>query len=187
MHLIVGLGNPGREYRNSRHNVGFWCLDQMAKKWDVSVNRRRPKVILGEGVVAGQDVVLAKPRTFMNRSGEGVRYLLDRYGVAPTDILVVYDDMDLPVGKTRIRAKGSAGGHNGLKSIIAALGTLEFPRLRVGIGRSWHSQDNISFVLGSFEQEEGALIEEAMGRSVEAAGCIIEESLEAAMNRFNGG
>ena len=127
MWLIVGLGNPGDRYRNSRHNLGFWCIDSMASRWGITVNERRAKAVLGRGARAGQDVVLAKPRTFMNNSGEGVDYLLTRFAAPPTNLVIVYDEMELPVGTLRLRPSGSDGGHNGIRSIIAALHSQTFP------------------------------------------------------------
>ena len=146
MKLIVGLGNPGDRYKDSRHNVGFRCIDHMARTWSIKVGERRPKVVLGKGQVAHPDVqdrlsvVLAKPRTYMNNSGEGIAYLLTRFAATPQDLVIIYDEMDLPPGKIRVRPRGSAGGHNGVRSIISTLSTQDFPRVRVGIGkppRSW--------------------------------------------------
>ena len=135
MLLVVGLGNPGTRYTSSRHNIGFRFIDLLAKRADIRLNERRAKAVLGRGRIAGQDVVLAKPRTFMNNSGEGIEYLLARFGGRPSDLLVVYDEMALPTGRIRLRAAGSHAGHNGIRSIIAAVHTEEFPRLRIGVGQ----------------------------------------------------
>ena len=185
--IIVGLGNPGLRYRSSRHNVGFRTLDRLAKASGIALSQRRAKAVLGEGEVAGRRVVLAKPRTFMNRSGDAVRYLLDRFRATPQQILVVYDEMDLPPGRIRIRPSGSAAGHNGLKSIIGSVSTQAFPRLRVGIGKPAPGEDDISFVLGGFSDEDGKLVDEATKRAVEAAFCVVQEGIDQAMNRYNAG
>ena len=185
MRLIVGLGNPGTRYRDTRHNVGFRCVDRMAKGWDIGPWDRRAKAVLGVGTRAGEEIVLAKPRTFMNNSGEGVLYLLARFKAQPEDLLIVYDEMELPLGRLRIRASGSGGGHNGIKSIIAALNSQAFPRLRVGIGHPPPGADPIAHVIGPFSAEESPVMIEAEKRTVEAVDCILETNLEIAMNRFN--
>ena len=185
MRLIVGLGNPGTRYRSTRHNLGFRCLDRMALKWEIHSSDRRAKVVLGRGRHSGQEVVLAKPRTFMNNSGEGIVYLLARFGAQPSDLLIVYDDMELPLGRLRIRTSGSDGGHQGSRSIIAALKTQEFPRLRVGIGPPPPGHDPISHVLGRFSEEESTVIAKAVKEVVAAVDCLLEENIDVAMNRFN--
>ena len=185
MRLIVGLGNPGTRYRSTRHNLGFRCLDRMALKWEIHSSDRRAKVVLGRGHHSGQEVVLAKPRTFMNNSGEGIVYLLARFGAQPSDLLIVYDDMELPLGRLRIRTSGSDGGHQGIRSIIAALKTQEFPRLRVGIGPPPPGHDPISHVLGRFSEEESTVIAKAVKEVVAAVDCLLEENIDVAMNRFN--
>ncbi len=185
MRLIVGLGNPGTRYRSTRHNLGFRCLDQMARKWEINSSDRRAKAVLGRGHHAGQEVVLAKPRTFMNNSGEGVVYLLARFGGQPSDLLIVYDDMELALGRLRIRTSGSDGGHLGIRSIIAALKTQDFPRLRVGIGQPPPGHDPISHVLGQFSEEESTVIAKAVKEVVAAVDCLLEENIDVAMNRFN--
>ena len=141
--------------------------------------------MLGEGEVHGCHVVLAKPRTFMNRSGDAVKYLLDRFRAKPEQLLIVYDEMDLPPGRIRIRPSGSAAGHNGLKSIIGAVSTQAFPRLRVGIGKPGPREDDISFVLGGFSDEDNRLVDEASKRAVEAAMCVVQDGIDQAMNRYN--
>ena len=141
--LVVGLGNPGDRYRDTRHNVGFRCVDRIAGDHAIELSRRQRRALIGEGVIDGHPVVVARPRTFVNRSGEAVAYLLTRYAATPDRLLVVYDDMDLPLGKLRLRPSGSAGGHNGIKSIIDAVGTREFPRLRIGIGRPARGVDQV--------------------------------------------
>ena len=183
----MGLGNPGLRYRSSRHNVGFRMLDRLAKACNIALSQRRAKAVVGEGEVDGYRVVLAKPRTFMNRSGDAAKYLLDRFHATPQQMLIVYDEMDLPPGRIRIRPGGSAAGHNGLKSIIGAVSTPDFPRLRVGIGKPLPGHDDISFVLGSFPSEDGKLVDAATKRAVEAALCVVHDGIDQAMNRYNSG
>ena len=185
MKLIVGLGNPGRRFAHSRHNVGFKCVDHIARKWGIKLMERRSKVVMGGGMVAELPVVLAKPRTYMNNSGEGIAYLLSRFSVSPQELVVIYDDMDLPLGVIRIRPRGSAAGHNGISSIIAVLASQEFPRVRVGIGKPPEGLDGVDHVLGPFLPEERPVIDEAVAQVSQAAACLLEEGIEAAMNRFN--
>ena len=185
MRLIVGLGNPGLKYRGTRHNLGFRCVDLMAEKWSIPINERRAKAVLGQGIYAGHDVVLAKPRNFMNNSGECVAYLLDRYGPNLDEIMVVYDDMELPLGRLRIRRSGSDGGHRGVQSIISALGAVAFPRMRLGIGQPALEEDPVDFVLGRFSNEESETIGPAVENAVTAMDCWLMEGIDAAMNRFN--
>ena len=183
--IIVGLGNPGPKYSGTRHNIGFQCIDRMAKCWGIEVSERRAKAVLGKGSYRGQNVVLAKPRTFMNHSGEGLRYLLARFSAVPADLLVIYDEMALPMGKLRLRSTGSDAGHNGIRSIIDCLNTAEFPRLRIGIGRPDPESNYVTHVLDRFSQEDQTIIDEVVDRVILATECIIEESLERAMNKFN--
>ncbi len=185
MKLVVGLGNPGIRYRSSRHNVGFRCLDLLSKKWDIPTKDRRAKAVLGQGYRSGEEVVLAKPRTFMNNSGEGIAYLLTRFRAGSGDLVVIYDEMELPLGRLRIRAQGSDGGHNGMKSIIAALGTPDFPRIRVGIGAPEEGESSIPHVLGHFSGEEEAIVSGAVDRVAAAVECILEEGIDFAMSQFN--
>jgi PTH1 family peptidyl-tRNA hydrolase len=185
MRLIVGLGNPGERYRFSRHNVGFRCLDLLAKRWEILTKERRAKAVLGQGFYSGQEVVLAKPRTFMNNSGEGIEYLLTRFRAQPQDLVIIYDEMELPLGRLRIRAKGSDGGHNGMKSIISELGTQDFPRIRVGIGPPADGESSIPHVLGSFAGDEEIVVAKAVDRVLASVEHIIEEGIDAAMSQFN--
>ena len=185
MLLVVGLGNPGTQYTSTRHNVGFRFIDLMAKKSEIRLNDRRAKAVLGQGRIAGQELVLAKPRTFMNNSGEGVEYLLARFGGRPSELLVVYDEMALPTGRIRLRASGSHAGHNGIRSIISAVQTDGFPRLRIGVGQPSDSGESVPHVLGKFSKEEEPLIAQAVQDAVSAVHCMLEESIDVAMNRFN--
>ena len=185
MLLVVGLGNPGTRYSSTRHNVGFRFIDLMTKKSKIRLNDRRAKAVLGQGRIAGHEVVLAKPRTFMNNSGEGIEYLLARFGGRPSELLVVYDEMALPTGRIRLRAAGSHAGHNGIRSIISAVQTDDFPRLRIGVGQPSNGGNSIPHVLGKFSKEEEPLIAQALQDAVSAVQCMLEENIDVAMNRFN--
>ena len=185
MKIIVGLGNPGDRYRHTRHNVGFRCVDLMARQWGIRLSERRAKAVLGWGHHLEQEVVLAKPRTFMNNSGEGVSYLLTRFGAKPADLVVVYDEMDLPVGKLRIRPGGSPAGHNGIRSIINELRTPDFARIRVGIGHPDLRGGQVSHVLNRFSDAEGPEIASVVKQVAEAVDCLLEDNITLAMNRFN--
>ena len=185
MQIIVGLGNPGDRHRCSRHNLGFRCVDFMSREWQIPFSERRPKAVLARGRRHGQDVVLVKPRTFMNNSGEGISYLVDRFGVRPSDILVIYDDWELAVGRMRIRTQGSGGSHNGMRSIVSVLQTQEIPRLRVGIGHPPLGHETIPFVLGRFSEDESKVISRTVSIVAEAVDCVLEENIDNAMNRFN--
>ncbi len=185
MQLIIGLGNPGAQYERTRHNVGFHVVDTIAEqqrwKWE-----RRGRALLASGTLANEKVVLVKPLTFMNKSGEAVSELVHWYKVAPDDILVVYDDLDLPTGKVRLRANGSAGGHNGLSSIIQHLHTNQFPRLRVGIGRPANAHvETINYVLGIPTGDEHILLATGEDRAANAIPQIVEQGVAAAMNLIN--
>jgi len=192
MKLIVGLGNPGRDYANNRHNVGFKCVDVFAREHGISLMQRRALSKLGTGEVSGKKIVLAKPQTFMNLSGEAVSALVRRYKLSAKDILVIYDDLDLPLGKIRIREKGSSGGHNGLKSVISHLGTQDFPRIRVGIAPAEGSDttaapkvDAIEHVLSDFTEAEKTVMREVYAKVAAAIECILTEGIAAAMNKYN--
>jgi peptidyl-tRNA hydrolase, PTH1 family len=186
--LIVGLGNPEPKYDNTRHNIGFAAVDELAKVWQMPLKEnKRFQGLFAEGVAqGGQKIRLLKPLTYMNRSGQSVRAVTDWYKVEPSSVLVIYDDMDLPVGKLRIRLSGSAGGHNGMKSIIAHLGGQEFPRLRIGIGKSDGEKTTISHVLGKFAPEEFKAIDEILYMSVKAIELGLKAGIEQSMNRYNG-
>ena len=183
--LIVGLGNPGEKYERTRHNVGFWCVERLARDHSIGLSQRRRKAVIGEGLIDGQNVVLAKPRTFVNRSGEAVGYLLARYRASPDDLLVITDDMDLPPGKIRLRPGGSAGGHKGIKSIVEAIGTQDFARVRVGIGRPTTGVGDIEHVLGTMSPEERDSVQKAVERAADATITVLTEGMTVAMNRFN--
>lgn len=188
--LIVGLGNPGAKYDRTRHNVGFEVVDALARRWQLSLSEQRKfQGVLGEGPgPAGVRLRLLKPSTYMNNSGQSIRAVTDWYKLPPTSVLIIYDEMDLPVGKLRLRLSGSAGGHNGMKSAIAHLGTQAFPRLRVGIGSAKDThpdKDTIAHVLGHFAPQESAVIAEVIQLAANAVECSIKDGIETAMNRFN--
>lgn len=186
MYIIVGLGNPGRQYENTRHNIGFDVIETLAQQDHVAVLEKKHKAIIGKGFVSGQKCVLAKPQTFMNLSGESVRQLLDYYKVdETTELIVISDDVSLEVGQIRIRKKGSAGGHNGLKSIIAHLGHDSFVRVKMGVGEKPSGYDLADYVLGHFTSQERKVMDEAAERAAEAIRAIIAQGPDAAMNDFN--
>ncbi|MCL5962032.1 MAG: aminoacyl-tRNA hydrolase [Chloroflexi bacterium] len=182
--LIVGLGNPGGKYARTRHNVGFMSADAIAHRFSFPSWRRLFKAQVSEGTVAGKRVVLAKPQTFMNLSGEAVRSLLGWYKLDPRHLLAIYDDMDLPLGTIRIRERGSAGGHKGVQSIIQWTKTQEFPRLRIGIARPGR-EGAADYVLSTFAPDEKPVIEDVISRCVEAVETILSEGIATAMNRYN--
>lgn len=183
MELVVGLGNPGREYRGTRHNVGFEVIDALAKRYRIPVKSRRNKALVGEGRIAGEEVLLAKPQTLMNRSGESVAGLVRRYRLALEDVLVIVDDVNLSLGRLRIRARGSAGGHKGLRSIIKHLGSEEFARLRMGIGSP--DRDAVEYVLSRFKRAERPSVQAMIRQAAEAVATLLREGVEPAMNKFN--
>lgn len=185
MILIAGLGNPGKEYENTRHNAGFLVLDTLSQKLGADLSERKHRALCGKAVIGGQKVILLKPQTYMNSSGESIRAAADYYKVPPEDILVVYDDISLAPGQLRIRAKGSAGGHNGIKSIIAHLGTQEFPRVKVGIGEKPPRMDLADYVLGHFSSGEKKIMEEAAKEAADAICEIVNVGIEQAMNDHN--
>jgi peptidyl-tRNA hydrolase, PTH1 family len=185
--LIVGLGNPEPKYDKTRHNIGFEAIDALAQTWQISWNNnRRFQALFGEGQgTKGNKVRLLKPLTYMNRSGEAIRAAIDWYKLPPESVLIVYDDMDLPVGRLRLRLSGSAGGHNGMKSAIAHLGTQNFPRLRIGIGKSGTDKDTVSHVLGKFSPQETLLMSEVLKVVVDAVELSLKQGVEKAMSLYN--
>jgi PTH1 family peptidyl-tRNA hydrolase len=192
MKLIVGLGNPGRGYARNRHNIGFRCLNHFARRQGIRFDSRRGKARTGVGEVAGGGVILAKPQTFVNLSGLPVSRLVKKYDVALSDLLVVYDDLDLPLGKVRLRCGGGSGGHKGVSSIISSLGSQDFPRLRVGIGRPATDENPvgtdegvISYVLGDFTPEEARIVAQVIPKVSEAIVCFLTEGISSAMNKYN--
>ena len=184
MYLICGLGNPGKEYEATRHNMGFRTLDALSGLLGIPVNQLKFKALVGEGHLGREKVILMKPQTFMNNSGEALRMAAEYYKLPPENILVIYDDSDVAVGALRMRPHGSSGSHNGMKSVIYQLQTDRFPRLRVGIGKRGRI-DMMHFVLGRFPEEEKPLVEDAIKNAALAAKCFIEEGIDAAMNKYN--
>ncbi len=186
MFIIVGLGNPSKEYEGTRHNAGFEVIDRIADKYNISVDGKKHRALIGKGIIGGEKVILAKPQTFMNLSGESVRSLLDYYKVdEEQELIVIYDDISLDNGQIRIRAKGSAGGHNGIKNIIAHLGSQVFPRVRVGVGEKPPKYDLADYVLGHFSKEEQVLMDEGYDHTVHAVEMILEGNISDAMNEYN--
>jgi PTH1 family peptidyl-tRNA hydrolase len=189
-YLVVGLGNPGPRYQHNRHNIGFQCIDLYARSNSIELSRTQLRCVVGDGVVAKggnrNKVLLAKPLTFMNASGEGVGPLADYYRILPEDILVVHDDLDLDSGALRLRPGGGSGGQNGVKSIIQHLGTQDFPRIRVGIGRPPGRMDPAAYVLQDFSAREEEVFGPLRGRICDAIGYWLANGIEAAMNEFNG-
>ena len=186
MYLIVGLGNPTKQYEKTRHNIGFDVIDALSEKYNISVIEKKHKALFGKGVIEGQKVVLAKPQTFMNLSGESVAELLNYYKIDPeTEMIVIYDDISLAPGNIRIRKKGSAGGHNGIKNIIALTGTQNFMRIKVGVGEKPKGWDLADYVLGRFGEEDRKCVEEAIKDAVCACGLMVWDDVDKAMNDFN--
>ncbi len=186
MFIIVGLGNPTAQYAGTRHNVGFDVIDRIADEYNISVESRKNRAFVGTGIIAGRKVLLAKPQTYMNLSGESVRGLVDFYKIdVETELLIIYDDVSLDVGQLRIRKKGSAGGHNGIKSIIAHLGTNEFLRLKVGVGEKPAHYDLADYVLGHFSKEDRNAMEESYQRVVHAVELLAAGETDQAMNEYN--
>ena len=185
MKIIVGLGNPTKEYAGTRHNVGFSVIYNISDAYGIAVDTKKHKALIGKGMIEGEKVVLAMPQTYMNLSGESVRELMDFYKCDLQDLIVIYDDISLDVGKIRIRAKGSAGGHNGIKNIIAHLNTQEFTRIKVGVGEKPPKMDLADYVLGRFSKEEQPIIRESADRAQEAVADIIMHDVSYAMNKYN--
>jgi PTH1 family peptidyl-tRNA hydrolase len=182
MYAVIGLGNPGSQYKGTRHNVGFEVVDELSRRWNVTLKKWKNTADIG--VVRSRDVVLVEPRTFMNNSGDAVAAVMTFYRIVPADVLVVVDEVQLPLGKLRLRRSGSAGGHNGLKSVIECVGD-GFPRLRIGVGRGDAQWDLADHVLSRFVPAERAAIDSALGRAADAVETFVDAGLEVAMNRFN--
>lgn len=184
MYVIAGLGNPGKKYENTRHNMGFITVDQLAEKHDIKVDKLKFKALVGEGRIAGQKVLLVKPQTYMNLSGESIREVMHFYKLEPENLIVIYDDIDIELGTLRIRKFGSAGTHNGMKSVVYQLQSDRFPRIRIGIGNQ-KKGDLVDFVIGGFSKEEVPVLEETVTKAVGAIECMLESDVDIAMNRFN--
>ncbi|MGH7767022.1 MAG: aminoacyl-tRNA hydrolase [Candidatus Binatia bacterium] len=185
MKVVVGLGNPGKKYERSRHNLGFSVMDRLADKNRVAVTRKKYESLIGEWNRDGEKVLLVKPQTFMNRSGQALRSLLRYLPVEAEDLIVIHDDLDLPFGRIRIRQQGSAGGNRGMLSVLEALGDRPFIRLRIGIGRPPPAVDPADFVLQSFSPDETGRLDDVTARAVEAVQCLLDEGARRAMEKFN--
>lgn len=186
MYIIVGLGNPGREYAGTRHNIGVNVLTRISDDYNITLDTKKHKALCGKGYIAGQKVLLAFPQTYMNLSGESVRELVDYYKIDPeSELLVIYDDISMDVGRIRMRAKGSAGGHNGIKNIIAQLGTDVFPRIKVGVGGKPAGWDLADYVLGRFSDEDNTKMRQMLGEGSDACRDFIQYGIEDAMNKHN--
>lgn len=185
MYIIAGLGNPGTRYATTRHNIGFIVIDMLAQKLGIEVKRIKHKALIGEGTFQGEKIVLAKPQTYMNLSGESILDLRNWYKVEDSKIIIIYDDIDLDVGVLRIRTAGSAGTHNGMKSIIYQLNSQDFPRVRLGIGRPPEDWDLKDYVLSTFRDEEIPLIKDACERAVEGIELIVSKGIDYAMSKCN--
>ena len=185
MYLIVGLGNPGKQYDMTRHNIGFHTIDYIADKYGAKLNKLKFKAVYGEATISGEKVYLVKPQTYMNLSGDSVGEMTQFYKIPPEHIIVINDDISLDVGRIRVRPKGSAGGHNGIKSIIAHLGTQEFPRVKVGVGEKPARMDLADYVLGHFSKEEQATMDDAVKEAADAVCEIVNVGIAQAMNDHN--
>lgn len=186
MYMIVGLGNPTKEYENTRHNIGFDTIDAIAEKYDIAVLEKKHKALIGKGFIEGQKVILAKPLTYMNLSGESVRELVDYYKIEETqELIVIFDDISLDVGQLRIRKKGSAGGHNGVKNIIKQLGHDTFMRIKMGVGEKPKGYDLADYVLGHFSEKERKIMDDSVEKAADAVKMMLFEGADAAMNVYN--
>lgn len=185
MKLIVGLGNPGMQYAATRHNIGFEVIDSLSEAYNIQVIKNKYKALIGEGTIAGEKVILMKPQTYMNLSGEAVKACMDFHKISNKDVIVIYDDISLEVGQLRLRQTGSAGGHNGIKNIIAQLGTQEFPRVKFGVGEKPQGWDLANYVLGRFSEEEMKIVGPRINEAVKAIEAIISVGIDKAMNNYN--
>ena len=186
MYIIAGLGNPTKTYEGTRHNIGFDMIDAIADKYNIDVITKKHKALTGKGRIDGVPVILAKPQTYMNLSGESIRDIADFYKIPAENIIIIYDDISLEVGQLRIRKKGSAGGHNGIKNIIAHLGTQEFPRIKVGIGSKPEGWDLADYVLSKYSKAERECLRDAQQDVVGAAALMVHDDVDGAMNQYNG-
>ena len=185
IYIVVGLGNPGSEYELTRHNAGFRVIDALAKEYNIAINKPKFKALVGEAKIGDKKIILVKPQTYMNSSGESVREIIDWYKISMDNLIVIYDDIDISFGKLRIRPSGSAGSHNGLKSVISLVGSTDFKRVRVGIGKPPQNWDLINYVLGRFTKEEETDFEKVKNNARDAVKCIIDNDINCAMNKFN--
>jgi len=185
LYIVIGLGNPGSKYDNTKHNVGFNVIDLLADRFKIKVNKLKFKALSGDGIIEGERVLLVKPQTFMNLSGESVREIIDWYKATLNNIIIVYDDVDLPLGKIRVRPKGSSGTHNGMKSVVYQIQSDDFPRVRIGVGRPPEEWDLADYVLSKFSSEERKIINGSVSLAGDSVIEIIKSGVESAMNRYN--
>jgi PTH1 family peptidyl-tRNA hydrolase len=185
MHVVVGLGNPGNQYAQTKHNIGFITVDYLAEQHNIKINKIKHKAVIGEGTIGGEKILLVKPQTYMNLSGQSVMDIVNFYKVPLENLIVIYDDIDLPVGKVRIRPNGSSGTHNGMRNIIYLLNNQEFPRVRIGVGKQPDYMDLGDYVMTKFNSEEKPLMEEAIKKSVMAIEEIVKSGINTAMNKYN--
>lgn len=185
MKIIVGLGNPGSEYEKTRHNTGFMVIDKIAEKYNIEIKKEKSKALIGTGEINGEKVMLVKPQTFMNLSGEAVRGIMDFYKESIDNLLVVFDDIDLELGNIRIKERGSAGTHNGMKSVVQNVGTVDFKRVKVGIGKPKVNMDLVNYVLGKFSDDELKILTGSIEKAVDAVEIIVSGNVSKAMNLYN--
>lgn len=185
MYLIVGLGNPENEYANTRHNMGFDTINEIAKKNNIVITKSKFKGLYETAIIQGKKVMLLKPQTYMNLSGESIKEACDFYNIAPEELIVIYDDIDIEKGKIKLRKKGGPGSHNGMKSVVQELGTTEFSRIRVGIGQPEFKNDMINYVIGKVPEEEQKVLQEGVKKAAEAVEEIVKNGIDIAMNKFN--
>lgn len=185
MYLIVGLGNPEKEYANTRHNMGFNAINELAKRNNILVEKNKFKGLFGTGIIANEKVILLKPQTYMNLSGDSIKEVVDFYSIDSEKIIVIYDDIDIEKGTVKIRKKGGSGSHNGMKSVIERLNTLDFIRVRIGIGKPEFKNDMINYVIGTISQEEKDILSEGVIKATKAVEEILKNGVDIAMNEFN--
>ena len=185
MFLIVGLGNPEEEYSNTRHNMGFDTINKLANEYNIKINKNKFKGLCGSGIIENEKVILLKPQTYMNSSGDSIIEVMDYYGIETNELIVIYDDMDIEKGIMKIRKKGGPGSHNGMKSVVENLQTTDFARIRIGIGRPEHANDKINFVIGKIPEEEQKILETGVQKAAEAIPVIITDGIDNAMNKCN--
>ena len=185
MYLIVGLGNPEEEYSKTRHNMGFNVINKIADKYEIEVNKKKFDGLYGDGIIEGEKVILLKPQTYMNLSGESIKEVVNFYNIEPKEIIVIYDDIDIEKGKIKLRKKGGAGSHNGMKSVVEELNTTDFARIRVGIGQPEFKSDMINYVIGKVPEDEQKILKEGTHKAAEAVEEILKNGIDIAMNKFN--
>ena len=185
MYLIVGLGNPEPEYSKTRHNMGFDVINELSKKYDIKVEKQGFNALYGTGIIENEKVILCKPQTYMNLSGESIKEVVNFYNIEPKEIIVIYDDIDIEKGKIKLRKKGGAGSHNGMKSVVEELNTTDFARIRVGIGQPEFKSDMINYVIGKVPEDEQKILKEGTHKAAEAVEEILKNGIDIAMNKFN--